>query len=177
MDPAESKIRFGCIFPNLIPVLSPSDLTYIRVDPVAHDRLRLYVRSYDNGEGDAALREFRRVSFQHTMNQDISIVQRTQRGLHADRLPAGVHASVLEARIGHLERMWAMAMAAEVHCRGGYRTAARSGCSPWRPERVTCTRSPGPCRPARPDSRRPCPRHRARARRSGHRHSCPSPPA
>jgi hypothetical protein len=72
VDPAEAKIRFGCIFPNLIPVLSPSDLTYLRVDPIAHDRLRLFVRSYG--------------------------------------LPAGVHTSRLEARIGHFERMWAAAM-------------------------------------------------------------------
>jgi phenylpropionate dioxygenase-like ring-hydroxylating dioxygenase large terminal subunit len=109
-DPALAKVRFGCIFPNLIPVLSPSDLTYIRVDPIAHDRLRLFVRSYDLPEF-SAFREFRKTAFQHTTNQDIAVVQRTFRGLHAEGLPAGVHASRLEARIGHLERMWAEAMA------------------------------------------------------------------
>jgi phenylpropionate dioxygenase-like ring-hydroxylating dioxygenase large terminal subunit len=109
-DPAEAKIRFGCVFPNLIPVLTPSDFTYIRVDPIAHDRLRLFVRSYDMPEF-AEFREFRKAAFEHTTNQDIAVVTRTFRGLHAEGLPAGVHASRLEARIGHLERMWAEAMA------------------------------------------------------------------
>lgn len=110
-DPAETKIRFGCVFPNLIPVLSPSDLTYIRVDPVGHDRLRLFVRSYDAPEM-AVLRDFRKQAFQRTTDQDIAVVERTWRGLQAVGLPAGVHASQLEARIGHFERMWAEAMAA-----------------------------------------------------------------
>jgi phenylpropionate dioxygenase-like ring-hydroxylating dioxygenase large terminal subunit len=108
-DPAEAKIRFGCIFPNLIPVLSPSDLTYIRVDPVAHDRLRLFVRNYDTPEF-AMLREFRKLAFERTTDQDIAVVLRTMRGLHAEGLPAGVHAARLEERIGHIERLWAEAM-------------------------------------------------------------------
>lgn len=110
-DPAEAKIRFGCIFPNLIPVLAPADLTYIRVDPIAHDRLRLFVRSYER-PGVEPFREFRKAAFQHTTAQDIAVVQRTFRGLHAEGLPAGVHASRLEARIGHVERLWAAAMTA-----------------------------------------------------------------
>ncbi len=109
-DPADARIRFGCVFPNLIPVLSPSDLTYIRVDPVGHDRLKMFVRSYDSPEF-AMLREFRKQAFERTTDQDIQVVQRTQRGLHAFGLPAGVHTSRLEARIGHFERMWAEAMA------------------------------------------------------------------
>jgi phenylpropionate dioxygenase-like ring-hydroxylating dioxygenase large terminal subunit len=112
-DPAEAKIRFGCIFPNLIPVLSPSDLTYIRVDPIAHDRLRLFVRSYDR-PGFEELRAFRKAAFERTTDQDIAVVLRTFRGLHAEGLPAGVHASRLEARIGHVERLWAEAMRREV---------------------------------------------------------------
>jgi len=111
VDPA-TRIRFGCIFPNLIPVLSPADLTYIRVDPIAHDRLALFVRSYDSGEF-AQLRDFRKAAFQHTTDQDIAVVLRTMKGLHAIGLPAGVHASRLEERIGHFERMWANAMMAE----------------------------------------------------------------
>jgi phenylpropionate dioxygenase-like ring-hydroxylating dioxygenase large terminal subunit len=111
VDASLAKIRFGCIFPNLIPVLSPSDLTYIRVDPIAHDRLALFVRSYDSGEFPQ-LTEFRKAAFQRTTDQDISVVLRTQRGLHAVGLPAGVHSSKLEERIGHFERMWARAMAA-----------------------------------------------------------------
>ena len=109
-DPAEAKIRFGCVFPNIIPVLSPADLTYIRVDPVGHDRLRLFVRSYEAPELEM-LRDFRKQAFERTTDQDIAVVQRTQRGLQAVGLPAGVHASQLEVRIGHFERMWAEAMA------------------------------------------------------------------
>lgn len=112
-DPALAKIRFGHIFPNIIPVMSPSDFTYIRVDPVAPDRLRLFVRSYDTPEF-AMLREFRKAAFEHTTNQDIAVVLRTMRGLYAEGLPAGVHASQLEGRIGHLERIWAEAMIREV---------------------------------------------------------------
>jgi len=108
-DPAEAKVRFGCVFPNLIPVLSPSDLTYFRVDPIGHDRLRLFARSYDAPEF-VGIREFRRLAFVRTTEQDIAVVARTMRGLHAEGLPAGVHASRLEERIGHIERMWAEAM-------------------------------------------------------------------
>jgi choline monooxygenase len=112
-DPALAKVRFGCIFPNLIPVLSPSDLTYIRVDPVGPDRLRLFVRSYDK-PGFEHLREIRKFAFERTTDQDIAVVLRTFRGLHAEGLPAGVHASRIEERIGHVERLWAEAMAREV---------------------------------------------------------------
>ena len=112
LDPASARIRFGCVFPNLLPVLSPSDLTYIRVDPIAHDRLALFVRSYDSGEFPH-LQEFRKAALQRTTDQDIAVVLRTQRGLHAVGLPAGVHASRLEERIGHFERMWARAMTSE----------------------------------------------------------------
>jgi phenylpropionate dioxygenase-like ring-hydroxylating dioxygenase large terminal subunit len=109
LDPAHAQIRFGCLFPNFIPVLSPSDLTYIRVDPLGPDRLRLFTRSYDP-PAYAEFRAFRQVTFEHTTKQDIAVVTRTMEGLHAEGLPAGVHAAVLEERIGHLERMWAEAM-------------------------------------------------------------------
>lgn len=105
-----AQIRFGSIFPNLIPVLTPGDLTYIRVDPVALDRLRLFVRSYDDQPDGSPLREFRRQAFVRTTEQDIAVVQRVQRGLHAHGLPAGVHSSQLEARIAHFERLWAEAL-------------------------------------------------------------------
>jgi nitrite reductase/ring-hydroxylating ferredoxin subunit len=124
-DPAEAKIRFGCIFPNLIPVLTPSDLTYIRVDPIAHDRLRLFVRSYDRLRAlglPEQIRDLNRAAFMRTTDQDIAVVRRTFLGLHAEGLPAGVHASNLEARIGHFERTWATAMA--VHL-GGERADRR----------------------------------------------------
>jgi phenylpropionate dioxygenase-like ring-hydroxylating dioxygenase large terminal subunit len=108
-DPAEAKMWFGCVFPNFIPVLSPMDLTYLRMDPISHDRVRLFTRSYDSPEG-AAQREFRKAGSIRTTQQDIDIVARTMRGLHAEGLPAGVHASRLEDRIGHFERRWAEAM-------------------------------------------------------------------
>ncbi|HWM87960.1 MAG TPA: aromatic ring-hydroxylating dioxygenase subunit alpha [Kofleriaceae bacterium] len=111
-DPAMAKIRFGSIFPNLVPVLSPGDLTYIRVDPVALDRLRLFVRSYDDQPDDSQLREFRRQAFIRTTEQDIQVVLRVQRGLHAHGLPPGVHSSLREARIAHFERLWVDALAA-----------------------------------------------------------------
>lgn len=107
-DP-DSKIRFGSIFPNMIPVLTPSDLTYIRVDPITHDRLKLFVRSYEHPEF-VELREFRKLAFEHTTAQDLAVVLRTQRGLHAHGLPAGVQAATYEDRIGHFEKLWAQAM-------------------------------------------------------------------
>jgi len=121
-NPADAKVRFGCLFPNFIPVLSPSDLTYIRVDPVGHDRLRLFARSYDSPQY-AMLRDFRKAAFERTAAQDIAVVERTMRGLHAEGLPAGVHASRLEQRIGHLERLWAEAMARELGGGGALRLA------------------------------------------------------
>jgi phenylpropionate dioxygenase-like ring-hydroxylating dioxygenase large terminal subunit len=111
-DPADAQVRFGSVFPNLIPVLSLADLTYLRVDPIGHDRLRLFARSYDPPEL-AAFRDMRRAVFQHTTQQDIAVVTRTMRGLHAEGLPAGVHSSRLEERIGHFERTWAEAMLRE----------------------------------------------------------------
>jgi phenylpropionate dioxygenase-like ring-hydroxylating dioxygenase large terminal subunit len=112
VDPAIVKVRFGCVFPNLIPVLSLSDLTYLRVDPIGHDRLRIFARSYDAPEF-AMMRDFRRAAFERTTAQDIAVVERTMRGLRAEGLPAGVHSSRLEERIGHFERMWAEAMLRE----------------------------------------------------------------
>ena len=113
MNPADAKVRFGCIFPNLIPVLAPGELTYIRVDPIAHDRLRLVVRSYDAPETEPPLREFRKLAFERTTDQDLAVVRRTMRGLYALGLPAGVHTSRLEDRIGHFERTWARAVIGE----------------------------------------------------------------
>ncbi len=112
MDPSTAKIRFGHIFPNFVPVRSPTDLTYIRVDPIAHDRLALFVRSYDDDQFPH-LRELRKLAFERTTDQDLAVVLRTQRGLHAYGLPAGVHAATFEERIGHFERMWAEAVGSE----------------------------------------------------------------
>ncbi|HEU0037162.1 MAG TPA: aromatic ring-hydroxylating dioxygenase subunit alpha [Kofleriaceae bacterium] len=112
-DPMQTKVRFGHLFPSFIPVLTLTDVTYLRIDPLAHDRMRLFVRCYDDPTY-AHLRDFRRAAFERTTAQDIEVVQKTWRGLHAVGLPAGVHASRLEARIGHFERRWATAMAREL---------------------------------------------------------------
>jgi len=112
VDPATAKIRFGAVFPTFVPVLTPNDLTYIRVDPITHDRFALFVRSYDNPVS-RPLRDFRRAAFERTTAQDIDVVNKVQRGVHAVGLPAGVHSSVREIRIGHFERWWAEAMARE----------------------------------------------------------------
>jgi choline monooxygenase len=105
--PANPRIRFGHVFPNLIPVLTPGDFSYLRIDPVAPDRMRLTARSFDlDAEPARALRAFRAESFDRTNQQDIAVVRRVQQGLQAgSRLPPGTHAVMLEARIGHFERL------------------------------------------------------------------------
>ena len=110
-DEENTYIRFGHVFPNLIPVLVPNEFSYLRIDPVGPERIRLVARSFDLGGELAALRDFRRESFDRTNQQDIGVVTRVQRGLRARGLPPGVHASFLEARIGHFERMVARALA------------------------------------------------------------------
>jgi hypothetical protein len=70
------------------------------------------VRSYEHPEF-VELREFRKLAFERTTDQDLAVVLRTQRGLHAQGLPAGVHAAAAEVRIGHFEQMWAEAMKAD----------------------------------------------------------------
>jgi phenylpropionate dioxygenase-like ring-hydroxylating dioxygenase large terminal subunit len=114
VSPEQAVIRFGHLFPNLIPVLTPIDLSYLRVDPIAPDRLRVVARSFDALPADSPLREFRRASVIRTTDQDIEVVLRTQRGLHAEGLPPGVHAEQLEARIGHFERLLSRAIADHV---------------------------------------------------------------
>jgi len=71
-----------------LPVLSPVDLTYMRVDPVAPGRFRLFVRSYDEPTKGAPLRDLRRAAFERTTAQDIAVVKKVHRGLHAAGLPA-----------------------------------------------------------------------------------------
>jgi phenylpropionate dioxygenase-like ring-hydroxylating dioxygenase large terminal subunit len=114
MSPGDARIRFGHVFPNLIPVLSPVDLTYIRIDPIAPDRLRLFVRSYDDPSSPQPLRDLRLGAFRRTTDQDIAVVRKVQQGVRAAGLPAGVHAKVLEQRIAHFERLWAAAMASSL---------------------------------------------------------------
>jgi choline monooxygenase len=107
----EPYVRFGMVFPNLIPVLTPFDFAYLRIDPVGPGRLRIVGRSFDR---DAMTRDFRKEAFDRTNRQDIAVVERVQRGLQAPSLPAGVHAHRLECRIGHFERLWREAMRAAV---------------------------------------------------------------
>jgi choline monooxygenase len=104
-------VRFGHVFPNLIPVLTPAEFSYLRIDPVSPERIRLVARSFDLGGELTPLRDFRREAIDRTNQQDIGVVTRVQRGLRARGLPAGVHSSFLEVRIGHFERMVAEALA------------------------------------------------------------------
>jgi choline monooxygenase len=106
----QTYVRFGHIFPNLIPVIVPAEFSYLRIDPIGPERIRLVARSFDLGGELAALRDFRRESFDRTNHQDIGVVTRVQRGLRANGLPAGVHSSFLECRIGHFERMISRAL-------------------------------------------------------------------
>src|SRR5262249_3580938 len=102
--PGAPRVRFGHVFPNLIPVLTPADFSYLRIDPVAPDRVRLRGRSFDLGGPQAITRDFRRDSFDRTNRQDIAVVERVMRGLRARGLPPGVHSDFLESRIAHFER-------------------------------------------------------------------------
>lgn len=104
------RFRFGHVFPNLIPVLTPTDFSYLRIDPVGPERIRLHGRGFDAGAGFGFPREFRSAAFDQTNQQDIAIVQRVQRGLHARGLPPAVHAGTRESRVTHFERMVAAAL-------------------------------------------------------------------
>jgi choline monooxygenase len=105
-------VRFGHVFPNLIPVLGPAEFSYLRIDPLGTERIRLVARSFDLGGELAALRDFRREALDRTNRQDIAVVTRVQRGLHAPGLPPSVHSSFLECRIHHFEEMVCKALAA-----------------------------------------------------------------
>ncbi len=100
-----TRVRFGHVFPNLIPVLTPGDFSYLRIDPIGHDRVRLRARSFDLGGPALLMRDFRKEAFDRTNRQDIAIVERVQRGLRARGLPSGIHSNMLEARIAHFEQM------------------------------------------------------------------------
>ncbi len=107
-------VRFGHVFPNLIPVIAPGEFSYLRIDPVAPERIRLVARSFDLGGECAMTRDFRRDALDRTNRQDIGVVTRVQQGLRARGLPAGVHSSFLECRIGHFERMVCRALGGDV---------------------------------------------------------------
>jgi choline monooxygenase len=109
-----AHVRFGHLFPNLIPVLTPAEFSYLRIDPIAPERIRLVARSFDLGGELTGLRDFRRDALDRTNQQDIAVVTRVQQGLRARGLPPGVHSSFLERRIGHFERMVGRALGAEV---------------------------------------------------------------
>ena len=124
-DEENGYVRFGHLFPNLIPVLVANEFSYLRIDPIAPERIRLVGRSFDLGGELAALRDFRREAFDRTNQQDIGVVTRVQRGLRAHGLPPGVHSAFLEARIGHFEHLVVRALAEEPAVAG--RPLARPG--------------------------------------------------
>jgi choline monooxygenase len=111
VDP-EARLRFGLLFPNLIPVLTPVDFSYLRIDPTGPGTVRLLGRGFDGGvAGVGVPREMRDAVFDTTAKQDNAIVERVQRGLHARGLPPAVHTTLREARVTHFERLVAAAMA------------------------------------------------------------------
>jgi phenylpropionate dioxygenase-like ring-hydroxylating dioxygenase large terminal subunit len=99
------QFRFGLSFPNLIPVFSPIDFSYLRIDPVGTETIRLRGRGFDGGGELPVPREFRAAAFDHTNKQDIAVVERVQRGLRARGLRAAVHCDLREARITHFEKL------------------------------------------------------------------------
>jgi choline monooxygenase len=101
----QAQFRFGNLFPNIIPVISPIDFTYLRIDPIGPESIRLRGRGFDGGAEGPVPREFRSAAFDATNKQDIAVVERVQRGLHARGLPKAVHGVPREARIAHFERM------------------------------------------------------------------------
>jgi len=108
----QTRVRFGHVFPNLIPVITPGDFNYLRIDPIAPDRIRLRGRSFDLGGAAVDFRDFRREAFDRTNRQDMAVVERVQRGLNARALPTSIHSTLLESRITHFERMVARQMGA-----------------------------------------------------------------
>jgi phenylpropionate dioxygenase-like ring-hydroxylating dioxygenase large terminal subunit len=104
------QFRFGMIFPNLIPVFSPLDFTYLRIDPVDAETIRLRGRAFDGGGELPIPRDFRAAAFDATNKQDIAVVERVQRGLRARGLPAAVHSDLRESRITHFEKLVAAAL-------------------------------------------------------------------
>lgn len=105
------RIRFGLVFPNFIPVLNAGEFSYLRIDPVGPERMRLRGRSFDLGGPVREALEFRRDAFERTNRQDIGAVERLQRGLRARGLPAGIISPGMEGRIAHFERMVCAALA------------------------------------------------------------------
>jgi choline monooxygenase len=114
-------VRFGHVFPNLIPVIAPAEFSYLRIDPIGPERIRLVARSFDLGGDLAVLRDFRKDAIDRTNQQDIGVVTRVQRGLHAHGFRGGVYSAFLESRIGHFERMVSRALTGE------WRSLARPG--------------------------------------------------
>lgn len=96
--------RFGHAFPNLIPVVSPTSISYLRIDPLGPEKVRLVSRSFAKDVAPELI-AYMRESLDRTNLQDIEAVLRVQQGVHARGLPAGNHAAFLEGRIGHFQRM------------------------------------------------------------------------
>jgi phenylpropionate dioxygenase-like ring-hydroxylating dioxygenase large terminal subunit len=101
----DAVVRFGFVYPNLVPVITPGDFSYLRIDPIGPERIRLRGVGFDPGGDFANLRDFRREAFNRTNEQDIGVVTRVQRGLHARNIPRGTYSTGIEQRIGHFERL------------------------------------------------------------------------
>jgi choline monooxygenase len=104
------QFRFGHLFRNIIPVLTPIDFSYLRIDPVGPETVRLRRRGFDGGVELPVPGEFRSAAFHATKQQDIAVVERVQRGLRARGLPSAVHGIPREERVTHFERLVQAAM-------------------------------------------------------------------
>jgi choline monooxygenase len=102
---AAPEIRFGSLLPNLIPITSPFEISYLRIDPTGPEHVRLRGRAFDHGGESRVSREARRMAFDRTNCQDIEVVTRVQRGLTGNHVSPLAHAAQLEQRIGHFEQM------------------------------------------------------------------------
>lgn len=117
---------FGHVFPNIIPVISPIDISYLRIDPVGPEKIRLVSRAFSRDPNEEMV-NYLRESFDRTNQQDIAAVEMVQKGLRARGLPAGYHAAFLESRIGHFGKLVRRALvgdAGEKLARSGSLTAA-----------------------------------------------------
>jgi choline monooxygenase len=96
--------RFGHRFPNIIPVISSTSISYLRIDPVGPEKVRLVARAFGR-DLTPELADYLRESMDRTNRQDIEAVLLVQQGLKARGLPAGYHAGFLECRIGHFQAL------------------------------------------------------------------------
>lgn len=98
-------IRMGSLFPNFVGVLMPGTFLYFRYDPLGVERVRLHVRGFEYGTSSKEARDLRVLLLDMTNREDLPILERIQRGMHARGLPPFAYASRLEKRVRHFQSM------------------------------------------------------------------------